>query len=274
MLSESEQDLFRERFRFIERKLKPGLTKITWDSKSTLDAFLKDSKKSMNELQNIITAFLSAQKGIEADCRKISDSALWIIEAQKIYTVDELLKSQRQCGAIVSRRIRSFLQSIDANIKTIFEVIRSDGIEIAAIWFQFIKNVDKRVCVSFKDCIKASLLLTSRAIIGETKSRESLLDAQPIVSIDVVLENLKLEFSPSLKRLQESVTIMSHEIISIIDEFEPFQLDYALTDSEIDSGIHKGIQQEEEFKKIIASIQSGMASSEVKIQKYVHTWVH
>jgi hypothetical protein len=61
------------------------------------------------------------------------------------------------------------------------------------------------ICGAFKDCIKVSLLGISRTIVGENKGRENTVDVQPVVSIEVVLENLKLEFAPSLKKLRDSV---------------------------------------------------------------------
>lgn len=33
MLSESERILFKDRIRFVDAKIKPGLTKLTWSSK-------------------------------------------------------------------------------------------------------------------------------------------------------------------------------------------------------------------------------------------------
>lgn len=42
MLSPDELGLFRERIRFMDKKIQPGLTKLQWLSKGTSNVFIRD----------------------------------------------------------------------------------------------------------------------------------------------------------------------------------------------------------------------------------------
>ena len=43
-LSAEERGMFRERIRYLEKKIKPGLTKITWASRGMSDVFIQDCR--------------------------------------------------------------------------------------------------------------------------------------------------------------------------------------------------------------------------------------
>ena len=43
-LSQEERGLFRERIRFLDKKIHPGLTKLTWASKGISDYFISECR--------------------------------------------------------------------------------------------------------------------------------------------------------------------------------------------------------------------------------------
>ena len=219
-LTPDEQALFRERLRLVEKKLKPGLTKLTWDSKGVLDVYLRDCRKVMTDLQNIVHEYIQARNDIKRLCQKISETSFWHIESQKIYTLDDFIKAQNSFDVSASSQIRKTLQETSVCIKSIYEFIKNDGKEILNQWGIFVGGVDKMICSAFKECIKVSLLGISRTIVGENKGRENTVDVQPVVSIEVVLENLKLEFAPSLKKLRDSVIeVLTHDSLDLLIDY-------------------------------------------------------
>ena len=44
MLSHEERNLFRERIRFLDKKVQPGLTKLTWASKGISEYYVADCR--------------------------------------------------------------------------------------------------------------------------------------------------------------------------------------------------------------------------------------
>ncbi len=44
MLSPEERNLFRERIRFLDKKVQPGLTKLTWASKGISEYYVADCR--------------------------------------------------------------------------------------------------------------------------------------------------------------------------------------------------------------------------------------
>jgi dynein heavy chain len=53
-LSPEERGLFRERIRFLDKKIHPGLTKLTWASKGISDFFVSDCRLHSSKIQGIV----------------------------------------------------------------------------------------------------------------------------------------------------------------------------------------------------------------------------
>lgn len=54
-LSAEERALFRERIRFLDRKIHPGLTKLTWASKGISDYFIGECRQNSSKVKTTCT---------------------------------------------------------------------------------------------------------------------------------------------------------------------------------------------------------------------------
>ena len=64
-LSAEERALFRERIRFLDRKIHPGLTKLTWASKGISDYFIGECRQNSSKVNVFCIQFM-----LYKDCRK------------------------------------------------------------------------------------------------------------------------------------------------------------------------------------------------------------
>jgi len=53
-LSPEERGLFRERIRFLDKKIHPGLTKLTWASKGISDYFVTECRLHSSKIQCVV----------------------------------------------------------------------------------------------------------------------------------------------------------------------------------------------------------------------------
>lgn len=71
-LAPAERKLFGERLHALEKKVLPGLTKLTWAAKMRLqtDAYLKEARRVCTELERVVTSFHRAKRLVaKARCR-------------------------------------------------------------------------------------------------------------------------------------------------------------------------------------------------------------
>ena len=54
-LSLEERGLFRERIKFLDKKIHPGLTKLTWAAKGISDYFINDCRVHAGKVSLVIT---------------------------------------------------------------------------------------------------------------------------------------------------------------------------------------------------------------------------
>lgn len=111
-LSTDEQNLFKERILFLDRKLSPGLSSLTWASKGITDMFIKDCRKFSHDVQHIVADFADANQKIQKHCSQISDLLLCHIEQKKIYDLVEFEESQNSHHILVQKSLATIHESI------------------------------------------------------------------------------------------------------------------------------------------------------------------
>lgn len=84
-LSLEERGLFRERIRFLDKKIHPGLTKLTWASKGISDYFVTDCRINAAKIQAMVDDYKGANQEISTMCVKISELSLIKIDNRKVY---------------------------------------------------------------------------------------------------------------------------------------------------------------------------------------------
>ena len=69
VLSPEERGLFRERIRSLDKKIHPGLTKLTWASKGISDYFIGECRNNCSKVRGDFKIYYFCSKG----------GALWIL---------------------------------------------------------------------------------------------------------------------------------------------------------------------------------------------------
>ena len=204
-LTADEHKMFKERIRFLDRKMNPGLTSLTWISKGITEYFVKECRRHSHDVKATVTEFLDANVSIQKNLRTISDTLLWKIENKKVYDLDDFERLQSDYRIVARDKLLNCFDNIKQTLTSMFEVFRNDGREVYHHWVLYVEKIDKSVEEALRMTIKRSLQEISKSINGEGKSREGATEIHPLFKVNVVLELQKVDVNPNLGKLEETV---------------------------------------------------------------------
>lgn len=268
-LSADELLLFRERIKFLDRKLNPGLSNLTWASKGITEFFVKETRRHCHEVRHIVSEFGGANSTIRDNCKAISETMLWYKESKAIYDLSEFEAVQENHHAQVRRSLLTAFENIKSTLVKQYEVFKEDGKEVQTQWVRYTEKIDKMIEESLRTAVKKSLQDISKAINGDVKNRDSPTEIPPLFKVNVVLEQQKVDFAPTLQKLEETVNAIAREMISIIKVVPRLSNS---VDSSNKPSFYEAISGEDDILKIFVSIQNGMSNNAQKCQAYLRNW--
>ncbi|KAM7366101.1 hypothetical protein PAMP_015569 [Pampus punctatissimus] len=271
MLSPDELGLFREQIRFLDKKIQPGLTKLSWLSKGTSNVFIRDCLLHVDKVQLIVDGYKVSNLAISNLCRQISETLLVRLDGKTVYRNLDFEDDQKTHQQNHLQILRSAHQHIVNIMTRIHNTFANDGPEVQEHWVTYTEKVDHMVEEALRSNIKHSMQKLSRAINGDSKTSPN-----PLFKVLVELcqagpqTTPKVEFSPTLGKLAQIVNIMS-QLINTISEFKRIP-ELLSCKSPQGNPIYINIEQDEEIRKIQAAVATGMAANATHLQAYLKTW--
>nr|XP_040043942.1 dynein heavy chain 2, axonemal isoform X1 [Gasterosteus aculeatus aculeatus] len=270
MLSPDELGLFREQIHLMDKKIQPGLTKLTWSSKAA-NVFIRECLLHVSKVQQIIDGYKTSKQSILNLCRQISETLLVKMDGKTVYRnleFEDDQKAHQQSQLQILNKAHKNIVDIMSRIHNTFS---QDGPEVQEQWEIYTEKMDMLVEQALRSNIKRSMETLSRAINGDGKTSPS-----PLFKVLVALRQAtpqttpKVDFSPTLSKLAQSVNIMSR-LINTISELK--RLPEILSCNRPQGNpIHVNIEQDEEIRKIQSAVAAGMTTNAGHLQTYLKTW--
>ena len=94
-LSPPERRLFSENLHKLDKKIAPGLSKLSWVSKGVTEVFVKDLRRFCAEVNRLVQGFHHARKLIGRSNRGVAATPLVLLKKKQIYAQD-LFESEQQ----------------------------------------------------------------------------------------------------------------------------------------------------------------------------------
>nr|KAG5688710.1 hypothetical protein BaRGS_029536 [Batillaria attramentaria] len=265
-LSLEERGLFRERIRVLDKRIHPGLTKLTWASKNVSDYFVAECRLHASKIQANVDDYKGANMLISSHCVKISETLLVRIDSKVVYEDLKFDEDQARHRENVQKRLKQTHEDIITGMRQTYTVFQNDGAEVQQHWHRYTEKMDRMVEEAFRLNVKWSLQELSKAINGDGKSAPN-----PLFRVKVILEGDKVEFSPTLKQLATIVGNIGSHLTKSISDIR--RLPNVLTKKKSTKDpIHEVIHRDEETKKIQNVINAGMQSNAQNLQNYLSTW--
>ncbi|XP_063485594.1 dynein axonemal heavy chain 2 isoform X3 [Symphalangus syndactylus] len=272
MLSPDEQALFKERIRFLDKKIHPGLKKLHWALKGASAFFITECRIHASKVQMIVNEFKASTLTIGWRAQEMSETLLVRISGKQVYRDLEFEEDQREHRAAVQQKLMNLHQDVVTIMINSYEVFKNDGPEIQQQWMLYMIRLDRMVEDALRLNVKWSLLELSKAINGDGKTSPN-----PLFQVFVILKNdmqgsvAQVEFSPTLQTLAAVVNDIGNHLFSTISVFR--HLPDILTKRKLHrEPIQTVVEQDEDIKKIQTQISSGMTNNASLLQNYLKTW--
>ncbi|XP_037663926.1 dynein heavy chain 2, axonemal isoform X2 [Choloepus didactylus] len=272
MLSSDEQALFKERIRFLDKKIHPGLKKLNWALKGASAFFIKECRLHASKVQTIVNEFKASTLTIGWRAQEMSETLLVHISGKRVYQDLEFEEDQKDHRAAVQQKLISLHQDVVGIMTNSYEVFKNDGSEIQHQWMLYTIRLDRMMEDALRMNVKWSLLELSKAINGDGKTTPN-----PLFQVLVILQNdahggvAQVEFSPTLQTLAGVVNDIGHHLISTISVFRHLP-EILIKRKYHRDPIHVIVERDEDIKKIQAQISSGMTANASLLQNYLKTW--
>ena len=164
-------------------------------------------------------------------------------------------------------------------------------------WRSQISQVDKSIEHALKQSVKRSLQELSRAINGDSKS-----DPQSLFTVNILLDQIRVSYSPSMVNLTHSVNIVAKDVISVVSAVPRIKgFNFDQTSSSVSGGVsaeavvatgdnsapgnvlakteddkqksyYEMISDDTDILRIVVQIMNGMSSTATELQKYLSYW--
>uniref|UniRef100_F6YZ23 Dynein axonemal heavy chain 2 n=1 Tax=Monodelphis domestica TaxID=13616 RepID=F6YZ23_MONDO len=272
MLSPDEKALFKERIRFLDKKIHPGLKKLHWILKGASTFFINECRIHASKVQTIVNDFKGATVTIGWRAQEISETLLVRITGKRVYQDLEFEEDQKEHRKAVQQKLISLHEEVVDIMSESFEVFRNDGLEIQQQWWFYTMRLDHMMEEALRLNVKWSLLELSKAINGDGKTTPN-----PLFRVLVILQNdgpgggAQVEFSPTLQTLANVVNSIASHLINTISVFQ--HLPEILFNRKCGrEPIYITVERDEEVKKIQAQINAGMTTNASLLQNYLKTW--
>ncbi|XP_075307002.1 dynein axonemal heavy chain 2 [Odontesthes bonariensis] len=271
MLSPDELGLFREQVYFIDKKIRPGLSKLLWLTKVASNLFINDCLLHVDKVQLTVDGYKVSNLSISNLCRKISETLLVKLDGKTVYRNLEFEDDQRAHQQSCTQILRSAHQDIVDIMTQIHSIFANDGAEVQEHWVTYVEKVDQMVEESLRSNIRDSVKKLLRAINGDGKTSPT-----PLFKVLVALHQTptqtapKVELIPTLSNLVQTVNILP-QLVSAISEFKRLPELMSCKGSERNP-IHISIEQDEGIKKTQAAVKAGMMANASQLKAYLKSW--
>ena len=170
--------------RSLDKKVRPGLTKLTWATQGNLDQFVSDCRMHATRVTQVIESYKSSNRNIGQHCREMSEMLMVRVDGRRVFEGDEFELEQRQHREAVLGRMREIYMEVLQKMRRMSEVFVSDGGEVHLHWVKYTERMDRMVEEALRLNVKWSLQELSRAINGDGKTSPN-----PLFKINVTLED-------------------------------------------------------------------------------------
>ena len=83
-LQPQERSLFRERIRSIDKKVRPGMVKLTWASEGILE-YVTECRLHAQRVRTLIDSYKASNRFIARQCREMSSLLMVQLNSKKVY---------------------------------------------------------------------------------------------------------------------------------------------------------------------------------------------
>lgn len=271
MLSKEERELFRERIRFLDKKIQPGLTKLTWASPGIKALYVMDSRKHAANLRQTVENYLESNRKIAKACHDVANTKLFDIATRRTYKSGEFEADQTVARERSLKKLKRVHRTIVDHMRTTYKVFQRDGSDVQHNWGRYTVKMDRMVELSLKISVKRALVALAQVISGDGKA-----DPHPAFRMNVVLDTAGpgdgVMLSPNFGDLRKGIKLLGDNLSNICSDL-PRLPSLLARNVRPRPAYCEVIDADDECTKLKVSIYDGIMSAQPQLETYLATWV-
>ncbi|XP_030384656.1 dynein heavy chain 2, axonemal [Scaptodrosophila lebanonensis] len=265
-LSEQERKLFRGLLHACDRKIMPGLCRLTYGDELS-ESYIEDCALHTSHLQEIVKLHKRTNRHVARYCEKICDTPML-----KLKCTGAVAKSVfEEHLADYIKRASSVLRSCYNNIiELIFAVSKEFEpymAEMSVEWHSYVNSFDDMLSNAFLISARRSLANISAAL-----QRDEKMAAAPILVMESDIKDRRIVFTPDMDAIAALLSGTADRIHNILDQFSRIGQKMKLPKQKLRESFAKMFRKDEECAELLRSINAEIAKEREDIAGYIDTW--
>ncbi|XP_057654894.1 dynein axonemal heavy chain 2 isoform X2 [Diorhabda carinulata] len=264
-LSEDERLLFKPLISAVEKKISPGLSKLTWGT-DVGDEYIADCSNNTAELQSFVDDYKSCNIKIVAICEKICDSPLISLRPNYAYDINELIEELTNSIENVLTKLIDYFQEIIQFLIFVFEGFEHHMGTMANQWIKYINNFDTLMEEALKICCKNSLELMYEALHGDGTT-----EPNPLIKLGAQLTDNRIKFNPSLAEVSSVISNIHKSLVEALTALPRLNDKFHVAETNFKS-YSQIISEDEKCQQLQVLLNQELRVNVDKIKDYMQTW--
>lgn len=266
-LSDKERLLFREHIRQMDRKLSPGLFKLTYNDELAND-YITECLKNLDELQNFVGIYKIINTVNVTLFEQISNGSLLNLKLKSVGTLDEFKRKFKESKNNSVKEIVSIYKRVIIYIIVIYEGFEKHLTDaIATKWINFVRKIDTLAEYALLNCAKNTLNGVYDLLHGLNN-----MSPEPFISIDITLNDRKIEFEPSLESVANCLNNIHRDIIKSISIFPRLNDKFELPPTPEIRNFEEVVREDKDCCKLLNMITDVIEHTFEKTVDYMANW--
>ncbi|XP_038214645.1 dynein heavy chain 2, axonemal [Zerene cesonia] len=221
-LSEDERLLFKPLTTACEKKVQPGIFKLTWTSTMS-DAYIADCVTQIGELQDFLTTYKNCNLNLIKIMEQICDTPLIEFDIYNVFEIQVLRETIRAMETEGVTKILDMYREIIIYIIIVYEGFEAYIGQMAEHWVKYVRRFDRLMEDALRLAIKATMQNMYKCVHGDGTMAPS-----PLIKMQLYLSGKNIIYLPSKSEIVDSFTTVLEEIVHILSTiprlFEKFGL--------------------------------------------------
>lgn len=268
-LSDKERLLFKEHIKIMDKKLAPGMFRLTYIDEMT-DAYITECLKHLDELQHFVNIYKTINMVNVRSFEEIANGLMLNISIKSIGTLDQFRKRFKESRNASVVAIGQIYKKVIEYIIVVYEGFENQlSSDVAEKWVNYIYKIDALAQYAILNCAKNTLIGVFNLLNGKNNMKP-----EPFIALDITLIDRKVEFEPSLETVAKTLNLIYRDIVKSISIFPRLSDKFDLPPSPEIRKFHEVISKDQECQTYLLQINQVIEENLSKTSDYISQWYH
>ncbi|XP_033219684.1 dynein heavy chain 2, axonemal [Belonocnema kinseyi] len=263
-LSQEEILLFKNLIRIVDKKIQPGLQRLTWNSEF-IDAYIKDCFTETANLQEFLDTYKRCNFEILRICENICDESMIRIKPNYAYSLPEFIQDLLDVRNSVHDSIMKKYKTVVQLLLVVYEGFHRVIEDTMSEWSIYLMKMDTLLEEAFRLCLKNSMNVMYEALHGDGTTAPS-----PLLLLEADLLDNKINFVPSLIEISKVIEDVHLSLLQSLKSF-PRLLQKFLKQPHV-KPFWEMYAHDSEINRLQQACNNEVAFCFSQIQDYLKTW--